>query len=177
MRAAALGLGLAVLAVGAALAALPLETAVKAAFLPKFGAFVDWPASRLGAAGEPARLCVAGADPFGAALDQLARGQEIAGRPIVVVRAPAFSGDLGCHILFAAGGPGDPPAAELARVRGQPVLTVTDDARNPADRGIINFVVKDGRVRFEIDDRAAMQSGLTISSKLLGLSVNGGTAP
>jgi hypothetical protein len=154
--------------------ALPLETAVKAAFLPKFGAFVDWPAERLGPAGEPARLCIAGDDPFGAALDQLVRGQQIGGRPIVVVRAPGFGGDAACQILFAAGSPGQPPAAELAKVRGQPVLTVTDGVTSPADRGIINFVVRDGRVRFQIDDRAATQAGLAISSKLLGLAVKTG---
>jgi hypothetical protein len=38
-------------------------------------------------------------------------------------------------------------------------------------RGIINFVISDGHVRFEIDKGAAAVNGLTISSKLLSLAV------
>ncbi len=38
-------------------------------------------------------------------------------------------------------------------------------------RGMIDFVLKDARVRFRIDPRAAERSGLTISSKLLSLAV------
>jgi hypothetical protein len=48
------------------------------------------------------------------------------------------------------------------------VLTVSD----VRGLGIINFVVKDNRVRFDVDDEAAAQSGLTISSKLLGFALN-----
>jgi YfiR/HmsC-like len=51
------------------------------------------------------------------------------------------------------------------------VLTVTDGAADPDNRGIINFVISDGRVRFEIDNLAAEASRLTISSKLLSLAV------
>ena len=56
-------------------------------------------------------------------------------------------------------------------MRGAPVLTVTDDAGDPAARGMIDFVLRDGRVRFRIDPRAAERSGLVISSKLLSLAV------
>ena len=45
---------------------------------------------------------------------------------------------------------------------------VTDGANAP---GMINFVLKDNRVRFIVDDDAAAQSGLTISSKLLSVAL------
>jgi hypothetical protein len=50
------------------------------------------------------------------------------------------------------------------------VLTVTDDQADPAESGIINFVLENDRVRFAIDDGAAAANHLTISSKLLGLA-------
>ncbi len=55
-------------------------------------------------------------------------------------------------------------------MRGDSVLTVTDGARRPDTTGIINFVVIENRVRFEIDDQAASRNGIAISSKLLDLA-------
>ncbi len=68
-------------------------------------------------------------------------------------------------------------AAVLGPVRGRPVVTVTDGATDPLGRGIINFVIADNRVRFEIDNRAAAQSQLTISSKLLSLAIRVTSGP
>jgi len=51
------------------------------------------------------------------------------------------------------------------------VLTVTDGGRG-GDVGIIQFVMEDGHVRFDIDEAAARASGLSISSKLLSLAVS-----
>jgi hypothetical protein len=41
----------------------------------------------------------------------------------------------------------------------------------PSGTGMINFVIKDNRVRFTVDDEAAAQNGLAISSKLLGVAL------
>ena len=46
-------------------------------------------------------------------------------------------------------------------------LTVTDGATTP---GMVDFVPSGGRVRFQVDDQAAADSGLRISSKLLSLA-------
>jgi len=50
------------------------------------------------------------------------------------------------------------------------VLTITDAPADARDTGIINFVIRDNRVRFEIDLDAAARNQLTISSKLLSLA-------
>ena len=57
-------------------------------------------------------------------------------------------------------------------MRGSDVLTVTDGQADSGDVGIINFVVRDSRVRFDIDDAAAASAGLTISSRLLNLALH-----
>jgi hypothetical protein len=149
----------------------PLEVAIKATDLYKFAAFVDWPPGAFAGAGEPAVLCVAGDDPFGPVLDQAVRGQRVGPRPIVVMRLDRVERPAGCHILFVAPSRRQSLADALDKVRGQPVLTVTDAAADAAARGMIDFVLKDNRVRFRIDPRAAERSGLMISSKLLDLAV------
>lgn len=157
----------ALLATGMALAApQPLEYAVKAAYLYKFGLFVQWPPLAFATPTSPVNLCVLGEDPFGATLDSTVSGQHISGHPVRVLRLKTVTRESGCHILYTAGEAG--PALEA--LKGSSVLTVTDGPR-PAP-GIINFVIKDNRVRFNIDDEAAAYNRLAISSKLLGLALN-----
>ncbi len=91
-------------------------------------------------------------------------------RPIVVRRYETVTGNPGCQAMFVAGSPEQPVAAVLAAVRGSPVLTVTDGQTAPAATGIINFVLVDGHVRFEIDLHAATENRIAISSKLLSLA-------
>lgn len=148
-----------------------LAVEVKAAYLDKLGDFVDWPASAFSNPGEPLKLCVAGTDPFGPLLDQATEGKRIDGHPIALVRLDRIERGATCHILFAGGSQKQSVAEALDRVRGAPVLTVTDDSSEPGARGMVNFVMRDNRIRFEIDADSATQSGLAISSKLLRLAV------
>ena len=88
------------------------------------------------------------------------------------MRLGATSQEADCKIIYIAGGAPKLAAQVLASVAGKPVLTVTDAAGDGPAKGMINFVIADGRVRFEIDDAAARASGLGISSKLLSLAVS-----
>jgi hypothetical protein len=147
-----------------------LAVEIKATFIDKFGDFVGWPASTLGAATDPFRLCVVGDNPFGTVLDQTTRGQRIGSHPVLLVRLDKIDKGVPCNILFASGSPRQSVSDALDKVRGSPVLTITD-AGPPTARGIINFVVLGNRVRFQIDEPSAAQNGLAISSKLLSLAV------
>jgi hypothetical protein len=153
-----------------------LAYAVKATYLCKLPAFVTWPAGTQ--AGGGFALCVVGQDPFGSLLDRAAEGQTVQQQPIVVRRYQTVVDHPACQLIFVAGSSSQSVAAILATVRGAPVLTVTDGQRDPASSGIINFVLADDHVRFEIDQGSAAQNGLVISSKLLSLAtaVRGGSA-
>jgi hypothetical protein len=146
------------------------ETAVKAAFLPRFARYVNWPPSAMPQGSDPFMLCVIGEDPFGATLDQAARSQSVDGRRIVVRRLESAAGADGCQIAFVDGSRGQPTGQLLAALGRKPVLTVTD-AANSGQRGLVHFTVANGRVRFFIDQAGAEQRGLTISSRLLALAL------
>jgi hypothetical protein len=147
-----------------------LEYAVKANYLYKFGPFVEWPAEAFPAPNSPFNVCVAGDDPFGPVLDEAARGQSVQGHPVAVHRLAAVTASASCHVLYLGRSRTQTPAEALKAVRNQPVLTVSDE-RQGTSRGIVNFVLKDGRVRFALDAEAAQANGLALSSKLLALSV------
>jgi hypothetical protein len=166
---AALVVGLAASTAGArAEVQTALATAVKASYLYKFAPFVDWPASVFAGPSSPFVICVVGQDPFGSVLDRAVTGQRVGGRAIVVTRLAAASHDMACQIAFIGGSHGQSVGQALQTLRGAPVLTVTD---GDGPTGVVGFTLAENRIRFRIDDEAAGQDGLTISSKLLDLAL------
>lgn len=150
--------------------AQPLEYAVKANYLYKFAPFVEWPAAAFAGAAAAFNVCVLGAAPFGASLDQATRGQRVGSHPVRVRRLRSVSPEEGCHVLYIGRSEGQSPSDAMAALRGQPVLIVTD-ANEGVRGGMIHFVIRDGRVRFSINPDSAKAHGLAISSKLLSLAV------
>jgi hypothetical protein len=149
------------------------EEAVKAAFIPKFVRYIELPAEGQPAAGQPYYLCVIGRDPFGGLLDRAAARETINGHAVAVRRFPGTDTPAvaGCHVAFVAGASEEQTGQMLVTMQQQTTLTVTD-ARWGKRRGMIHFVVETGRVRFHIDQAAASQHGITISSRLLALAVD-----
>lgn len=133
--------------------------------------------SPMNSAPMPLIIGVFGTDPFGGILDRAVEGKLVSGRRVLVRRAPDAAGLRQCHIVFV-------PASETGRfpqlndtLDGRNVLTV-GEAKGFAERGgIINFVVENQRVRFEINPQAASQANLRLSSKLMQLAtiVSGAT--
>jgi hypothetical protein len=147
-----------------------IEYAVKAAYLYKFAPFVEWPPTAFATSSSPFQLCVLGRDPFGASLDQAVSGQRVDEHRIVVRRLDRVDAASGCHVLYLGASPSQTTAEALRAVRGSPILTVADGDRDGG--AIIRFVVKDNRVRFDIDTTAAAANHVTISSKLLGMAMS-----
>lgn len=145
-----------------------LEYSVKANYLVRFAAFVEWPARAFANPQAPVAICVAGRDPFGATLERAARGQTAYGRPLILRRPDTREAVAGCHILYV----GEGAETLITAAAGQPGLLIVTDAATTTGRGTIHFVVSDARVRFHIDQQAATRSGLAFSSRLLHLALS-----
>lgn len=158
---------------GLAAAEQPLVTseyAVKAAFLYNFAKFVDWPADAFRSPRDPMVLCLLGEDPFGRELDRTVGGKTVLGRQLVVRRLETLTGVEECRILFVSSSEGPRFGQVLAAVADHAVLTVGEEEAFGRAGGIISFVVRQSRVRFQIDRAAAARAGLGISSQLLELA-------
>lgn len=151
---------------GAVRADVSLEYAVKAAYLPKFVPFITWPDTAFDGPQAPLTLCVLGQNRFSDRLEKAAV-EAHGDRPMQVRRLTAPASN--CHVLFLSAGT-DPAMvqAELDAARGHPVVTVIDSGLKA--HGMIDFVIQDNHVRFDIDDALAAEGGLAVSSKLLGLA-------
>jgi len=148
-----------------------LELAIKATYLYKFAGFVQWPAETFESEKSPIRLCVIGRDPFGTLLPRAVEGQVLNDRPFSIQYLPVVMPNARCHIAYIAGSPRQAMGDILDMLKDRPVLTVTDGLRRMPAGSVINFVVVDQHVRFEIDPRPAARKGLSISAKLMDVAV------
>lgn len=167
------------LAIGAAAVGAPPvradsvdEARLQAAFVAKFPAFVQWPASAFTGQGA-LTICVFRSERAAAYLRELVAGEQVGGRPVTVraVDSPPQLG--GCHVLFV---PAPADARMLAAVSSRPVLTIGLQRDFLEAGGIIALHRDDRRLRFDVDRDAAARAGLQLSSQLLRLagSVRGG---
>jgi len=163
----ALALPLAALAQGES---RPGEAQIKAAFLYKFGDFVQWPPASLPRADAPFAIGVMGAEEVAAALEQLVVNRTMQGHPVIVRRLRPGDSLARLQMLFI--GQADAPrlAETLAAVKGQALLTVTDSENAISHGSMINFVAEDQRVRFDIALASAERGQLKISSRLLAVA-------
>jgi hypothetical protein len=142
------------------------ETEIEAAYLYNFGKFVTWPAQP-----EPFEICVLGKDPFGPVLDATVSGETIGTRRVVVSRIASAREAAGCQVLFISDQEEGHLKTILAAVKNVGVLTVSDMPRFAERGGMIEFLQREGRIRFEVNLEAAQQSKLMLSSELLKVAV------
>ena len=171
---ARLALAILALAVGATAIAQPhasLERAVKAAFVYKFLAYVDWPAYAFEPPGGPLIVGVLGADDVAGELAQIASVRVVGERPVQVRRLREGESTAGVHALFVGKGEAARLPAIARASQGQPTLIVSEAPGALNAGSMINLVVAmDGRVRFEVAIDHAERAGLRLSSRMLALA-------
>ena len=143
------------------------EDGVKVGFILNFAKYTQWPAASL--SGAELQLCSLSAAPLSGKLELL-RGRKAQGRSIQV-RAPVALDDMhGCQVLFLASTDAMSGDVLLRSLAAQPVLTISDAAHFANAGGVIGLKVRDGRIRFDINQTAAHHAGLKLSSQLLKLA-------
>ena len=143
------------------------EYQVKAAFLFNFAKFVEWPADTFPNPDSALQICVLGQDPFGRDFEQVIVDKAVNGHRIEMVHPDGIPQARACQILFIAASERAHLPSILEGLRGASVLIVGDIPGFAALGGAINFVLDDGRVRFEINLKAAELAHLKLSARLL----------
>lgn len=146
------------------------EYEVKAAFLFNFAKFVEWPPRVFPEASSPIIFGILGEDPFdGPVMTKI--GQEtIKGRSIKIEHYKAGDDFAGCHLLFISRSAAGQVKDVLERAKGRSLLTVSEIEDFMTEGGMINFVLVDRSVRFDINAKAIQTAGLKVSSKLLAVA-------
>ena len=147
-----------------------LEQRVKAAYLYRFAEYVQWPEGAFPRRDAPIVIGVLGSDTLANELTQAVVGRTVNDRPVTVKRLKPGEPLTGIHVLFLSRS----ETARLSQIAqgAQPrsILTVTESDGALAQGSVINFVVADRRVRFEISLESAEKSKLKLSSRLLAVA-------
>ena len=98
-------------------------------------------------------------------MQRLVVGRTISGRSMEVLDLRPGDSVAGLHILFIGNPSGDRLEEIFSEVSGRPILTITE--LEQGSTGMINFVVVDGKLRFDIAPRSARPAGINISARLL----------
>ncbi|MDB5863098.1 MAG: YfiR family protein [Betaproteobacteria bacterium] len=148
-----------------------LEQRVKAAFLYRFADFVIWPDTAFAKPDSPFVIAVAGADGVADHLRTITAGRSVGGRPIEIRRVGASDPVPTAQILFISG---SDRARLREHLRAAPRYSlVVSEVEGALEQGsVINFVIAEDRVRFEISLESAEKRGLRLSSRLLAVARN-----
>ena len=160
---------------------------VKAAFIYNFIKFVDWPEERTAKVNESLTIGVFGKSPFGNAFEKVT-DTTIKGRKVVIKYFQGFEEieqtgkdkkeyiqkkikELGrCEVLFVCASEAQSFKWIVQPLEQYHVLTVSDAPGFLEGGSIINFIMENKKVRFEINTASAGRSKLQIRSKLLRLA-------
>ena len=165
------------------------EYQIKAAFIYNFIKFVDWPEEKMADSNEPITIGIIGSKDFIKAFEPVVK-KKIKNRNISIKYFEGYEkldrtqeddrqwnqkmeALKTCHVLMFCSYY-SVRIKDLSQIikalKGSPVLTVGETAGFLESGGIINFLVEDKKVRFEINVTAAKKSKLKISSQLLRLA-------
>lgn len=143
---------------------------VKAAYLFKFGNYVEWPADAFPSGSSPVVIGVVGDDMIAEELARIALSRGMGKRAVSVKRLQLGDSASGIHMLFIGSSADQPISQWLAPLQGQPVLCVTEAPNGPPPGSVINFVLDDNRVRFDVSLPAAERKGLKLGASLLAVA-------
>ncbi|OUD12349.1 YfiR family protein [Thioflexithrix psekupsensis] len=152
---------------GFANSAMPKESQLQAIFLFRFSLFVTWPDSAFAAKDSDFIICILGQNPFEDVLDLAVQDEKYNGRTIKVSYLNRPDTVKSCHILFIS--PSEAPRIDaiIRQTANLPILTVGNVTDFIRVGGMIEFYLRDNRVRFMIDPQTIRDMQLTVSANLL----------
>lgn len=143
---------------------------VKAAYLFKFGNYVLWPPQTFAQDQSPVVIGVVAEDRMADELERIAAGRTISKRPVSIRRLQPGEAISGVHILFIGRAAELPASSWLMPLQTEPVLGVTEIEQGLPPGGVINFVLDNNRVRFDVSLPTAEQKHLQLSAALLSVA-------
>jgi hypothetical protein len=145
------------------------EQALRAAYIYNIATFTKWPVDALAVAG-PTMMCVLGDEPIADALEKTVKGRLHSGHAVRVSRVSATAPLGACHLVYMSHITGVQASQVIAGLREQPVLTLSDLEGFGDLGGMVRFYFDRGRLRFNVNVKAAKPARLEFSAKLLILA-------
>lgn len=137
-------------------------------FIFSFTRYVQWPDSHSEGDFE---IVVFGDTPLTDELKAMAQSKKVGDRTIKITKVNSVSEIKKCNILFVPTSKSGSLPDVLAKVNSQPVLVVTEDSGLGAKGSNINFIIKDGKLAFELNQASVTKQNLKVSNELSRLAI------
>ncbi|MEJ7647364.1 MAG: YfiR family protein [Chryseolinea sp.] len=137
-------------------------------FIYSFTRYVVWPDAYSKGDFE---ILVLGDSPIIEELKAMAKAKKVGDRSIKVTKINGSSEIRKCNMLFLAAAKSAQITEVMDKVSTQSILVVTEEAGLGAKGSDINFVVKDGKLAFELNQTSVGKQGLKVSNELSRLAI------
>lgn len=142
---------------------------IKAVLISKIAKYIDWPPETQSKS-EYFTIGVIGENPFGEALELAFENREIKNKKVVVKYFRDVERFNHCDVVFISSSGKDSLDKILPRLRGKSILTI-GDTKGFGEKGVlINFYIRNNKIRFELNESAAKAEGFRIDYRLRNIA-------
>ena len=134
-----------------------------ALYMYSFSKYITWPDS---GSGEDFKIGIVGESSIAAPLEKMASLKKVNNRLIKVITFSSVEEIQDCNILFLPVEQSTNFSKALNTVGDRPILLVTEKEGLGAKGSSINFLLKDKRLVFEINNEAISKANLEIAPEL-----------
>lgn len=137
-------------------------------YVYSFGKFIQWPEEyRTG----DFEIAVLGDSPILAELEKMAQKKKMGDRTIRILPLATIKDFKKSHILFLPAGQSGLLTETMQKIGEQPTLIVTEQVGLGAKGSDINFIVKEGKLVFEINQNSLSKHKLKAANELTRLAI------
>lgn len=137
-------------------------------FIYSFTRYVQWPDAYNQADFE---ILVLGDSPILEELKAMAQAKKVGDRTIKITKINVPADIRKCNMLFLAAERSEQIAEVMEKVNTQPILVVSEEAGLGVRGSDINFIMKDGKLAFELNQTSINKQGLKVSIELTRLAI------
>ena len=148
--------------------AAPTPEQIKAVMIRKFVEFVKWPDAVSPRNEMLVKICVYGNSSMSAAREIFEKvGANQAVRYSFSTLSQISAVPQSCHVVFISSEEQGNMGSIMGGLKGKPVLTISDMSGFADKGGMIGFNLVDGKVRYDINNRAFGAAELSVDAQLL----------
>ncbi|MGB3182579.1 MAG: YfiR family protein [Cyclobacteriaceae bacterium] len=137
-------------------------------FIYNFTKYIQWPENyRSG----DFVIGVLGNSPISESLEKMAANKTVGQQKFKIVKFNTLDDVSKCHILFIPNDKSHLLDKTLQKIQGQPTLVITERPGLGEKGSSINFILEDGRWKFELNQQAATRSKLKVSGELVKFAI------
>ena len=144
------------------------EAKIKTLFIYNFVRHIEWPTEyRKG----DFIIGILGSSAITAPLQQLSKTKRIGSQPIVVKRINSANEIKKCNVLYLPRSKNKELPAILSKLKSKSTLVITERSGQAKRGAAISFVLRDGKLKFEISKKNILAHKMKVSGSLLKLGI------